>query len=86
VLEIARLSDSLTDLILSLTPEDGSSIGNGAMMALSRWHVASLDPATILAHGRGQSAWKPRCDPCLILCSRHGANRAIRLSHQLSPP
>lgn len=30
------MSDSLTDLILSLTPEDGSSIGNGAMMALVR--------------------------------------------------
>jgi adenine-specific DNA-methyltransferase len=30
------MSDSLTDLILTLTPEDGSSIGNGAMLALLR--------------------------------------------------
>ncbi len=30
------MSDSLTSLILSLTPEDGSSIGNGAMMARLR--------------------------------------------------
>jgi adenine-specific DNA-methyltransferase len=28
------MSDSLTNLILSLTPEDGSSVGNGAMMEL----------------------------------------------------
>ena len=34
--------DSLTDLILSLTPEDGSSIGNGAMMALLRERVPGL--------------------------------------------
>jgi adenine-specific DNA-methyltransferase len=36
------MSDSLTDLILSLTPEDGSSIGNGAMMALLRERVPGL--------------------------------------------
>lgn len=37
------MSDSsLTDLILSLTLEDGSSIGNGAMMALLRERVPSL--------------------------------------------
>ena len=36
------MSDSLTDLILSLTPEDGSSIGNGAMMALLREQVPGL--------------------------------------------
>jgi adenine-specific DNA-methyltransferase len=36
------MSDSLTDLILSLTPEDGSSIGNGAMMALLREHLPGL--------------------------------------------
>ncbi|MER0240393.1 hypothetical protein [Fulvimarina sp. MAC8] len=36
------MSDSLTDLILSLTPEDGFSIGNGAVMALLREQVPSL--------------------------------------------
>jgi len=36
------MSDSLTDLILSLAPEDGSSIGNGAMMALLRERVPGL--------------------------------------------
>jgi adenine-specific DNA-methyltransferase len=37
------MSDSLTDLILSLTPEDGSSIGNGAMLALLREQCAGPD-------------------------------------------
>ena len=32
----------LTDLILSLTPEDGSSIGNGAMLALLRDQMPDL--------------------------------------------
>ena len=36
------MSDSLTDLILSLTPEDGSSIGNGAMLARLRDHIPAL--------------------------------------------
>lgn len=36
------MSDSLTNLILSLTPEDGSTIGNGAMMALLREQVSGL--------------------------------------------
>ncbi|WP_192255381.1 site-specific DNA-methyltransferase [Mesorhizobium silamurunense] len=36
------MSDSLADLILTLTPEDGSSIDNGAMLALLREHVPSL--------------------------------------------
>ncbi len=36
------MSNSLTDLILSLTPEDGSSIGNSAMMALLRERVPDL--------------------------------------------
>ena len=60
------MPDSLTDLILSLTPEDGSSIGNGAMMALLREHVPGLtddDYAAardalvddgLLARGRGR--------------------------------
>ncbi|TPJ22646.1 site-specific DNA-methyltransferase [Mesorhizobium sp. B2-7-2] len=36
------MSDSLTELILALTPEDGSSINNGALLALLRDHVPSL--------------------------------------------
>lgn len=36
------MSDSLPDLIISLIPEDGSSIGNGAMMALLREHMPGL--------------------------------------------
>ncbi|MBC7139943.1 MAG: site-specific DNA-methyltransferase [Defluviimonas sp.] len=60
------MSNSLTDLILSLTPEDGSSIGNGAMMALVRERVPGLtddDYAAardalvddgLLARGRGR--------------------------------
>ena len=36
------MSDSLADLILSLTPEDGSSIGNGAMLALLRERVPAM--------------------------------------------
>lgn len=60
------MSDRLTDLILSLTPEDGSSIGNGAIMALLRERVPDLtddDYAAardalvddgLLARGRGR--------------------------------
>lgn len=60
------MSDSLTDLILSLAPEDGSSIGNGAMMALLRErlpdladddYVAARDALVddgLLARGRGR--------------------------------
>ena len=36
------MTSDLSDLILSLTPEDGSSIGNGAMLALLRDHIPSL--------------------------------------------
>lgn len=36
------MPDSLTALILALTPEDGSSIGNGAMMALLRERIPNL--------------------------------------------
>lgn len=32
----------VSDLILSLTPEDGSSIGNGAMLARLRDHIPTL--------------------------------------------
>lgn len=60
------MSDSLTDLILSLTPEDGSSIGNGAMMALLRERMPGLSDDDyfaardalvddgLLARGRGR--------------------------------
>ncbi|MFG6581306.1 site-specific DNA-methyltransferase [Sulfitobacter sp. 1A13191] len=36
------MSSDLSDLILSLTPEDGSSIGNGAMLARLRDHIPTL--------------------------------------------
>lgn len=36
------MSDSLSNLILSLTPDDGSTICNGAMMALRREQVSTL--------------------------------------------
>lgn len=36
------MQHSLTDLIFSLTPEDGSSIGNGAMIALLRDRIPTL--------------------------------------------
>lgn len=40
------MSSDLSDLILSLTPEDGSSIGNGAMLALLRDHIPTLTDET----------------------------------------
>ena len=43
------MSDRLTYLILSLAPENGSSIGNGAMMALLREQVPGLTDATYFA-------------------------------------
>ena len=36
------MSSDLSDLILSLTPDDGSSIGNGAMFALLRERISEL--------------------------------------------
>lgn len=36
------MSDSLSDLIFSLTPEDGSSIGNGALVTLLREQLPNL--------------------------------------------
>ena len=36
------MSDSLTDLILSLTPEDGTTIGNGSIIALLREQLPGL--------------------------------------------
>ena len=74
VLEFARMSDSLTDLILSLTPEDGSSIGNGAMLALLREHVPALSDQDyaaardelvdegVLGRGRGRGGSIYRAD------------------------
>ena len=68
------MSDSLTDLILSLTPEDGSSIGNGAMMALLREHLPGLTDEEyaaardvlveggMLARGRGRGGSIYRAD------------------------
>lgn len=56
----------LSDLILSLTPEDGSSIGNGAMLALVREQMPDVDDGDytaardalidngILGRGRGR--------------------------------
>jgi len=43
------MSDSLTDLILSLTPEDGSSIGNGAMLTRLRERMPKLEDADYAA-------------------------------------
>ena len=74
VLEFARMSDSLTDLILSLMPEDGSSIGNGAMMAFLREHVPALSDEDyaaardelvdegVLGRGRGRGGSIYRAD------------------------
>ena len=68
------MSSDLSDLILSLTPEDGSSIGNGAMLALLREHVptvtdeafeeardALIDAGT-LARGKGRGGSVYRAD------------------------
>jgi len=68
------MSNSLTDLILSLTPEDGSSIGNGAMMALLRDHLPDLTEEAyaeakdalieegVLGRGRGRGGSIYRAD------------------------
>jgi len=42
------MSDQLRDLILSLTPEDGSSIGNGAMIALVNERIPELDESAYI--------------------------------------
>lgn len=39
----------LPNLILSLTPEDGSSIGNGQMLARLREQMPGLDEADYVA-------------------------------------
>lgn len=43
------MSDSLADLILALMPDDGSSIGNGAMLALLRERVPGLSDEDYVA-------------------------------------
>ncbi len=60
------MSNTLSNLILSLTPEDGSSIGNGAMLALLQEKIPDLPEAQyeaardalvdegILAKGKGR--------------------------------
>ena len=67
----------ISDLILSLTPEDGSSIGNGAMLALLREHVPELAEGDYAAardalidegvlgrgRGRGGSIFRTADDP-----------------------
>ncbi|WP_353429169.1 site-specific DNA-methyltransferase [Paracoccus denitrificans] len=68
------MSDSLTDLILSLTPEDGTTIGNGSIMALLRKQIPDLSDADyfaardalvakgLLAKGRGRGGSVFRVD------------------------
>ncbi|MBZ7921736.1 site-specific DNA-methyltransferase [Ensifer adhaerens] len=68
------MSDSLTDLILNSTPEDGTSIGNGAILALLRErlpdlsdeeYVAARDALIddgILGQGRGRGGSIYRAD------------------------
>lgn len=43
------MTDNLSDLILSLAPEDGSTIGNGAMKALLREQVPELSNVAEIA-------------------------------------
>ena len=43
------MTDRLTDLILSLTPADGASIGNGAMLALLRERLPDIDEESYAA-------------------------------------
>ena len=68
------MSDALTDLIISYVPEDGSSIGNGAMMARLREQMPSLSDEDyfaardalvdegILGRGRGRGGSVHRAD------------------------
>jgi len=68
------MPDNLTDLILSLTPEDGSTIGNQALLAELRNHLPDLDDAEyhaakdalvaqgLLAKGRGRGGSVSRAD------------------------
>ncbi|MGR3369250.1 MAG: site-specific DNA-methyltransferase [Sagittula sp.] len=68
------MSDTLRSLILSLLPEDGSSIGNGAMMARLRDHISTLSDESytetrdalidegILGRGKGRGGSVYRAD------------------------
>lgn len=68
------MPENLTDLILSLTPEDGSTIGNQALIAELRNHLPDLDEAEyhaakdalvaegLLAKGRGRGGSVSRAD------------------------
>ncbi|MCA0961760.1 site-specific DNA-methyltransferase [Salipiger bermudensis] len=68
------MSDTLRSLILSLLPEDGSSIGNGAMMARLRDHIPTLSDESytetrdalidegILGRGKGRGGSVYRAD------------------------
>lgn len=67
----------ISDLILTLTPEDGSSIGNGAMLALLREQIPELSDDDYVAtrdaligegvlgrgRGRGESIFRIADDP-----------------------
>lgn len=53
---LTGMSDRLMDLILSLTPADGASIGNGAMMALLREHQPDLSDE---AYAEAVMSWWP---------------------------
>lgn len=67
------MSDSLTDLILSLTPEDGSSIGNGAMMALL------LERMPGLADDDYAAARDALVDDGLLACGRGRGGSIMRV-------
>ncbi|WP_426039381.1 DNA methyltransferase [Brevundimonas sp. DC300-4] len=86
------MSDSLTDLILSLTPEDGSSMGNGAMVALLREKVPGLsdeDYASardalvdqgVLGRGRGRGGSIYRADVADLTLEMDDDNEASQPS------
>ncbi|MDO8910692.1 MAG: site-specific DNA-methyltransferase [Phenylobacterium sp.] len=85
------MSDSLTDLILSATPEDGSTMGNGAMMALLREHVPGLSDEEyaaardalvdegVLGRGRGRGGSIYRADVTDLTLEMQGDDEPTRL-------
>jgi adenine-specific DNA-methyltransferase len=68
------MSDSLSSLILSLTPEDGSTIGNGAMMALLREQVSGLTDDDYAA------ARDALVDDCLLARGKGRGGSIFRIS------
>src|SRR6056297_3838459 len=46
---LAKMADTLSGLLLSFTPEDGSSIGNQAMLALLRERIPDLQEEDYIA-------------------------------------